>query len=91
MTKQEYQNYVSRVENFFQRNSLNNLTSTSASPYFTWSACPVCGNRDGHNAEDANGFSTTEDIMEFEDVCQNCLYFASYGQLDDMTMMDLED
>ncbi len=29
-------------------------------------------------------------ILEFE-VCSDCLYYAEYGQLDDMTMMYLEE
>jgi hypothetical protein len=29
------------------------------------------------------------DILEYE-ICSDCLYFAEYDCLDDMTMMDLE-
>ena len=29
-------------------------------------------------------------IEEYE-VCQDCLYYAEYGELDDMTMMDMEE
>lgn len=30
------------------------------------------------------------DVFEYE-VCVDCLYYAEYGQLDDMTMLDIEE
>lgn len=58
-------------------------------PYFSWRSCDCCGGMLGGNREHATGWNpTTKEIQEYE-VCQNCIYYAEYGQLDDMTMMEI--
>jgi hypothetical protein len=58
-------------------------------PYFSWRSCECCGGMLGGNREHATGYNpTTKEIQEYE-VCSNCIYFAEYGKLDDMTMMEI--
>jgi hypothetical protein len=56
-------------------------------PHFSY--CDVC---DAHtNVERASGYNrTTKEVQVYGRVCSDCLYFAEYGKLDDMTMEDVE-
>ena len=58
-------------------------------PFFSWRPCEVCQTRLGGNRIDASGYSRTGVIYEFV-ICTDCEYYAEYGQLDDMTMMDMK-
>lgn len=60
-------------------------------PYFSWSGCDCCGGLLGGNREHASGYNPkTKEIQEYK-VCTDCIYYAEYGQLDDMTMMNVEE
>jgi hypothetical protein len=62
---------------------------------FSYRDCECCG-RSGGTLYPASGYCPPEgggaggDCLEYE-VCDDCLYYATYGQLDDTTMMDMED
>jgi hypothetical protein len=59
-------------------------------PYFSWHSCDCCGSRLGGNREHATGYNpTTKEIGEYS-ICSDCVYYAEYGRLDDMTMMEVE-
>lgn len=59
-------------------------------PFFSWSACECCGTTLGGNREHATGYNpTTEEIQEYT-VCEDCVYYAEYGRLDDQTMDEIE-
>lgn len=106
MKRQEYENYEKAVKDFFDREGINNLTTACSEetpvcsgcneqqdldPFFSWRACECCGRNLGGNRYHANGYNpTTKEIYCF-DVCTDCLYYAEYGQLDDMTMLEIED
>jgi hypothetical protein len=95
MSKTEYADYEVRVNRFLAENKVkpgcfNNVDAENPEPYFTWRPCGCCGSRLGGNRERYN-FATT-DSMEFEaEVCTDCVYYLAYGQLDDMTMMEMEN
>ena len=80
-----------KVEKFFDETGISNLAAIqddngNCEPYFSWSTCDCCGGLPG-DRYDANGFNrATKEIHEFS-VCADCIYYAEYGQLDDMTMM----
>lgn len=59
-------------------------------PFFTWRACECCGGEAG-NREHATGYNREADTIQEYDVCEDCIYYAEYGQLDDTSMMDIED
>lgn len=96
MTKQEYQNYCDRFARFMQTHGLCNLTAKSdengtSEPYFSWSPCECCHRPLGGDRYDADGYSATQNCaLEFT-VCPDCIYYAEYGQLDDMTMLEMEE
>jgi hypothetical protein len=91
MTKKEYEAYVERVDAFFASEGIGNLSRLSdTETYFSWSVCDCCGSRLGGDRVDANGYNAeTKEIYEYT-ICLDCEYFAEYGRLDDMTMMDIE-
>jgi hypothetical protein len=60
-------------------------------PSFSWRPCDCCHRPLGGNREFATGYNpTTKEVQEYE-VCTDCAYYAEYGQLDDTTMMEIED
>ena len=58
---------------------------------FSWHSCDCCGTQLGGTRYKASGYNPNlKEIFVYE-ICQDCLYYAAYGTLDDMTMMDMED
>jgi hypothetical protein len=89
VTKQEYADYEASVKDFFDREGIQNL-SGKGETYFSWRSCECCGTTLGGDREDANGYNpTTKEVQEYS-VCTDCIYYAEYGRLDDMTMLEVE-
>jgi len=92
MTREEYTSYEKRVAAFFEREGITNLSTDyekNGEAYFSWRPCDCCGTPLGGNRKHATGYNpTTKEIYEYE-VCQDCIYYAEYGQLDDMTMLGI--
>lgn len=32
----------------------------------------------------------TREVQDYDFICEDCAYYVEYGQLDDMTMMEIE-
>lgn len=91
MTKAEYAEYQQAVADFFQREGIANLSSTSNEPFFSWSSCQCCGRPEGGDSEEANGYNpTTKEVQTYDCICIGCIYHAEYGRLDDATMQEIE-
>ena len=96
MTKQEYADYQAAVAEFFSH-GLQNLSTKSddngcTEPFFSWHSCQCCGTPLGGDRYECNGYNAvTKEIEEYDCICQDCVYYAEYGQLDDATMDGLED
>ena len=58
-------------------------------PHFSWSSCECCGSTLGGDREPAHGRDKDGAIVHFA-ICQDCLYFLNYGQLDDASMLKIE-
>ena len=97
MTSKEYTQYCQDVEDFFKREGLSNLTAVAdeegnCEPHFSWSSCHCCGSTLGGDREDCNGYNpTTGEVQDGYSVCVDCVYYAEYGRLDDMTMASIEE
>lgn len=89
MTKTEYANYQKRVEAFFKREGITSLTA-DGEPWFSSRACECCRRALAGDRYDASGYNPTTDDIEEYTVCGDCVYYAEHGQLDDLTMLDLE-
>jgi hypothetical protein len=94
MTKREYAAYESAVAEFFEREGINCLTTdveANGEGDFSWRPCECCGTTLAGDRETASGYNpTTREILSYV-VCRDCVYYAEYSQLDDMTMLDMED
>lgn len=96
MTKQEYENYVQSVNQFFETEGVNCLSpvcdyDTPVESYFSHRDCECCKRSLAGDRYDCDAFRPeTNEIIQFS-VCPDCVYFAEYGQLDDMTMMDIQE
>ena len=92
-TKEQYEEYKRRVDEFFKREKLNSLTSIDpeAEEYFSWKECDCCNRSLGGNRIDCHGYSSIDkEIKGPYSICTDCYYFAEYDQLDDMTMLEIE-
>ena len=92
MNKAEYEKYEARFLKFMAKEGIRNLSPVFAEgPYFSWRPCECCLRPLGGNREHATGYNPeTKEIQEYA-VCLDCLYYAEYGQLDDITMLDMEE
>uniref|UniRef100_A0A6M3JFM5 Uncharacterized protein n=1 Tax=viral metagenome TaxID=1070528 RepID=A0A6M3JFM5_9ZZZZ len=62
----------------------------ASEPSFSWSSCNVCGSGLGGDRYPAHGADKNGNIIHF-DVCTDCYYYMEYGQLDNTTMMEIEE
>ncbi len=94
MTTAEYKKYQETFEAFMVDEGLNCLTGYDGSgmiePWFSARPCDCCRTPLGGDRIESRGYNpTTKQIQEYE-ICTDCEYYSAYGQLDDMTMMDME-
>ncbi|GAG40794.1 unnamed protein product [marine sediment metagenome] len=63
--------------------------------YFSHARCECCLRPLGGGREHATGWCPGDEGKPGEvlcyEVCRDCLYYAEYGRLDDMTMLEIED
>lgn len=91
MTKAEYAAYEKAVAEFMRREGIETLNDNGEEGAFSWSPCHCCGTSLGGNRHTATGFDRGANAIYHYEICQDCVYYAAYGQLDDMTMMEMED
>lgn len=93
MTTLEYKDYESRVKRFFREEKINCLSDKEecVEPYFSHSNCDCCKRSLAGNRYDMTGYSKADDEIYDYEICVDCRYYAEYGQLDDMTMMEVND
>ena len=91
MTKDEYANYEQNVAAFFTNEGINGLTTDDEESYFSWAPCECCGSTLGGDRYRASGFNPKDREVYKYEICTDCMYYAEYGQLDDMTMLGLEE
>jgi hypothetical protein len=81
MNKKEYADYEANVAEFFSH-GLRNLSSKSES-FFSWSPCDCCGGLAGNRYECDGYNEKTKEVEEYSCICEDCVYYAEYGRLDD--------
>ena len=102
MTKQWYAEYQKRVAAFIAReqitflstscqelDQLGNEDAPEREPWFSWSPCECCGSHLGGNREYLYARDASDEIVQFT-ICEDCVYYVNYGQLDDTTMLEIE-
>ena len=91
--KEDYSKYVDRVENFLKLNKVkpgcHSPKNIYSEPFFARKPCECCQRFLGGDRETYNFMQENGEFFRL-DICTDCVYFLAYGQLDDMTMLDLE-
>lgn len=93
MNKVEYQDYETRVKAFGERSHVHVFSPLfpETDPHFSWVACDCCKRPLGGNRYDVTGLTNDLMIVDTYTICPDCYYYSEYGQLDDQTMLDIED
>jgi len=99
MNKKEYAEYEAAVADFFEREGINCLSSDSneyeegcVEPHFSWRACDCCNRPLGGDRYCCSGYNPeTKEVQDGYSICTDCYYYAEYGHLDDMTMMEIDE
>jgi len=97
MTRQEYAEYVDSVKHFAYGHGCDasTLTDDGQEGYFSWEPCYVCKRSQGGTRHDCAALSFplpdgSREVLHPSGVCDDCIYFAVYGRLDDSTMLEIE-
>lgn len=98
-TREDYEEYVERVRQFMEKEGLLNLSPNyedgeEYEPYSSWRECECCHRQLGGDRYKCNGAVLAPkdhplahvEISPDYSICTDCLYFATYGKLDDDTM-----
>lgn len=107
MDQKEYTEYERAVSKFFEREGVSNLSAevgkdvdhgcvicgeiVGCDPYFSWRTCECCNSRLGGNRYHATGYNPKTKEAYCYEVCQDCIYYAEYGRLDDMAMIEVKN
>lgn len=93
MTSAEYKDYEARVKAFFEREEIEVLGQPTNEPFFSHNYCECCGRPLGGNRYTVGAFFKGREKQKQDityDICVDCWYYVTYGQLDDMTMMEID-
>lgn len=94
-TQNDYERYEKSVKRFFESTGLSNLSlvdnESEPEPEFSHHYCECCHRSLGGDRYICHGYIPREKEISAEySICVDCYYYAEYGQLDDMTMMDID-
>lgn len=92
MTSEEYKDYEESVKQLMDREGITNLSKADDDEaHFSWRPCECCQRPLGGDRIVANGYNPATKEVQTYTICADCEYYAEYGRLDDMTMMDMGD
>ena len=79
MNETEYEQFQWAVQRFYTGEKLEMMPQPSREPYFSSVPCDCCKRSIGGMRVECGPFS----------ICLDCLYYTTYGALDDMTMLGI--
>jgi hypothetical protein len=88
MNKEEYDAYVERVNAFMKREGLSELICVSNMyPYFSRLKCMCCGGKPGDRYDMVGRPVVSRGVIEWSEyeVCIDCVEYATYGYLEDVS------
>lgn len=91
MNRKEYEDFQARCKNFLQKEGINNLASIDEEGSFSNRSCECCQRPIAGQRFEATGFNPTEKTVQRYSVCSDCLYYHTYGTLDDETMLAIDN
>lgn len=85
----DYLNYIVMVEssNYICVPAKKGYNDT----FYSWSNCDVCNRNLSGKRYNCQGLTKNNNIIEDIEVCLDCVYYMALGQLDNATMLNLED
>jgi len=85
--------FQKRVEKFMEDEGINCLNiNEDSEPYFSWNYCECCKRPLGGVHYDAMGFNPHKHQVQGPyEVCFDCIHYVEYGQVDDMTFMEIKE
>lgn len=99
MTRSEYRQYQSSVDSFLSAEGIESSFTCDSHDdesrddhvdEFSWHPCDCCRSPLGGERHRVTAYHpATKEILTYQ-VCPDCVYYVEYGQLDDMTMMDMD-
>lgn len=90
MNATEYKAYTETVAEFLRVCDVKpGCYSPTGSRFFSWRPCECC-ERDMGGDRETYTFAQSTGLQFPADICTNCVYFLTYGQLDDMAMEEIE-
>lgn len=99
MTWSQYRQYGEMVAAFLEREDIESLaaiyhpntTDLDNESHFSHRRCECCNRPEAGKRFKAAGYNPeTKEVLEY-DICWDCLYYAAYGQLDDVTMREMKE
>ncbi|MCI0659993.1 MAG: hypothetical protein L0220_02860 [Acidobacteria bacterium] len=91
MTKAEYTAFEERFAGFMWSEKLASLHSTGIGEEFSSRPCECCGSHLAGSRERMVGLNSGGDRVGHYWVCCDCMTYAEFGQLDDLTMLSIDD
>ena len=97
MTIKEYNEYKLAVKQFCDNENIITLDAIADpdngyyEPYFSHNNCECCNRSLAGDRLDCIAYNEKDHQIYNYTVCLDCYYYFEYGQLDDMTMEDLEE
>ena len=96
MTIKEYNEYKLAVKEFCDNENIITLDAITRNdetmePYFSSVNCDCCNRSLAGDRLDCIAYNEKDHKIYNYTVCLDCYYYFEYGQLDDMTMQDLEE
>jgi len=87
-TAEDYEEYEQAFAEFFKSEGIQNLsTSPDVEPHFSHVPCDCCKGHFAGNRFEAWAYTLApQRIQGPHIVCEDCIYYATYGRLDDQTM-----
>ena len=87
----DYAEFASRFKEFMEEEGITNLNHIDDEPHYSNFPCDCCQRLLAGNRYGAAGYNPeTKEVQEYN-ICPDCLYFATYGRLDDETMLRVMD
>ena len=90
MTRAEYDAFVTAVCSFYSREGVSDFSCRAdCCPSFSWQPFDCCRRPLGGDRHEVTAYHEGSRSAVSFSVCEDCVYFAAYGRLDDTTMMGL--
>ena len=90
MTEKEYKEYEQRVESYYKDNEFDVSSPMDDESFFSHRPCECCKRPEAGQRYNVCFGTVGKQETVIASLCPDCLYYSQYGQLDDVTMGEVE-